>query len=181
MASSRASQAFRPARLRSDGAAPARRRVQLIWAVAVGLLLAVALTDPSAAQEAHEAKPHHLSAVIGGTHIPHEDETAFTLGLDYEYRLNQTWGLGFVAEHAFGPIDSTTLLAVADIHVAGGFAIQTGPGVEFVDDESFFVTRLGALYEFEIGEEFTLSPQLHYDFSTGDDAIVFGIAIGKAF
>jgi hypothetical protein len=65
--------------------------------------------------------------------------------------------------------------------VAGGFAIQTGPGVEFVDDESFFVTRLGALYEFEIGEDFTLSPQLHYDFSTGEDAIVFGIAIGKAF
>jgi hypothetical protein len=181
MGSSRTSQDFRPGRLRSDGAAPARRRAQLIWAVAIGLLLSVALTDPSAAQEGQEAGPHHLSAVIGGTHIPHEDETAFTLGLDYEYRLNKTLGLGFVAEHAFGPVSSTTLLAVADIHVAGGFAIQTGPGVEFVDDESFFVTRLGALYEFEIGEAFTLSPQLHYDFSTGDDAIVFGIAIGKAF
>jgi hypothetical protein len=149
----------------------------------LALLLAFALTGPGFAQEAagEPERRHHLSVVIGGTHIPDVDETAFTLGLDYEYRLNQTLGLGFVAERAFGAIDSTTLLAVADIHIAGGFAIQTGPGVEFVRDESFFVTRIGALYEFEIGEAFTLSPQLHYDISTGEDAIVFGIAIGRAF
>ena len=181
MASSRASQAFRPAQLRSDGALPTRRRVQLLWTVVMGVLLAAALADRVAAQEAHAEKPHHISAVIGGTHIPHEDETAFTLGVDYEYRLNQTLGLGFVAEHAFGPVDSTTLLAVADIHIAGGFAIQTGPGVEFVNDESFFVARLGALYELELGEHFTVSPQLHYDYSGHDDAIVFAIAIGRAF
>lgn len=181
MASSRASQAFRPVRLRSDGAAPARRRLQLLWTIAVGVLLAAALADSAAAQEAHQTKPHHLSAVIGGTHIPHEDETAFTLGVDYEYRLNKTLGLGFVAEHAFGPISSTTLLAVADIHIAGGLAIQTGPGVEFVNDESFFVARLGALYELEVGNDFTIAPQLHYDFSGHDDAIVFAIGIGRAF
>jgi hypothetical protein len=148
-----------------------------------GLLLAATLAAPATAQDSarHTERPHHLSAVIGGTHIPHEDETAFTLGVDYEYRLNQTLGLGFVAEHAFGPISSTTLLAVADIHIAGGFAIQTGPGVEFVNDESHFVTRLGALYEFEIGEDVTLAPQLHYDFSSHENAIVFAIAIGTAF
>lgn len=148
-----------------------------------GLLLAGALATSVAAQDAasHSEKPHHLSAVIGGTHIPHEDETAFTLGVDYEYRLNKTLGLGFVAEHAFGPVDSTTLLAVADIHIAGGFAIQIGPGVEFVNDESFFVARLGALYELELGENFTIAPQLHYDFSGHDDAIVFAIGIGRAF
>lgn len=148
-----------------------------------GLLLAAAIAAPAAAQEgaSHAEKPHHLSVVIGGTHIPHEDETAFTLGVDYEYRLNQTLGLGFVAEHAFGPISSTTLLAVADIHILGGLAIQAGPGVEFVNDESFFVTRLGALYELEIGEHLTVSPQLHYDLSGHENAIVFAIAIGKAF
>lgn len=181
MGSTRASEALRPVRLRSDGASPARRRVQLLWTLVMGLLLAAALADRVAAEEAHDAKPHHLSAVIGGTHVPDADETVFTLGLDYEYRLNKTLGLGFVAEHAFGPLNSTTLLAVADIHIMGGLAIQTGPGVEFVDDESFFVTRIGALYEFELGESFTLSPQLHYDISTGEDAIVFGVAFGKAF
>ena len=148
-----------------------------------GLLLAAVLAAPVAAQEgsAQTEKPHHLSVVIGATHVPKADETGFTLGVDYEYRLNRTLGLGFVAEHAFGPIDSTTLLAVADIHVAGGLAIQAGPGVEFLHGESFFVTRLGALYELEVGEDFTVSPQLHYDFSAHEDAIVFAIAIGKAF
>jgi hypothetical protein len=154
-----------------------------------GLLLAATFAaSAAAAQEpatqepaTHESKPHHLSAVIGGTIVAEADETAFTLGLDYEYRLNRTLGLGFVAEHAFGAIDSTTLLAVADLHITEGLAIQTGPGVEFVDDETFFVTRLGLVYEFELGEAFTLSPQLHYDFSSGEDGIVFGIAIGRAF
>lgn len=146
------------------------------------LLLAALFAAPAAAQEAApEGKPHHLSVVIGGTHIPHEDETAFTLGVDYEYRLSKAVGLGFVAEHAFGEIDSTTLLAVADFHLTEGLAIQTGPGVEFVDDETFFVARLGILYEFEIGEAFTLAPQVHYDLSSGEDAIVFGIAIGRLF
>lgn len=149
-----------------------------------GLLLAATFAaSAAAAQEptTHESKPHHLSAVIGGTIVAEADETAFTLGLDYVYRLNRTLGLGFVAEHAFGAIDSTTLLAVADLHITEGLAIQTGPGVEFVDDETFFVTRLGLVYEFELGEAFTLSPQLHYDFSSGEDGIVFGIAIGRAF
>lgn len=146
-----------------------------------GLLAAATLTSPATAQEAGRETRHHLSAVIGGTHIPHEDETAFTLGIDYEYRLNQTLGLGFVAERAFGPVDATTMLAVADIHLGGGFAIQTGPGVEFVNDESFFVARLGALYELELGDDVTIAPQLHYDFSGHDDAIVFAIGIGRAF
>ncbi len=183
MGSSRAAQTHRPLQLRPDGTVPARRRVQLAWAAIMGLLLAAALTYPSAAQEAEGAgsMPHHLSVVIGGTHIPDADETAFTLGLDYEYRLNRTLGLGVVAEQAFGPIDSTTLLAVADIHITEGLAIQTGPGVEFLDGESFFVTRIGAVYEVEVGEAFTLSPQVHYDISTGEDAIVFAFAIGRAF
>jgi hypothetical protein len=146
------------------------------------LLLAAMFAAPAAAQEAApEGKPHHLSVVIGGTHIPHEDETAFTLGLDYEYRLNPTLGLGFVAEHAFGPVNSTTLLAVADIHLTERLALQAGPGMEFVHGETFFVARLGALYEFEIGENLTLAPQIHYDYSSHDDAIVFAIGIGKAF
>jgi hypothetical protein len=147
-----------------------------------GLMLAASLSAPAAAQEpAHASKPHHLSVVIGATNIPDADETAFTLGLDYEYRVSKVLGLGFVAEHAFGAVDSTTLLGVADIHLTEGLAIQIGPGVEFVGDETFFVTRLGVVYELEVGKAFTLSPQLHYDFSSGEDAIVFGIAIGKAF
>jgi len=135
--------------------------------------------------EYNEYRPHHLSLFIGGTHIDAGDETAFTFGVDYEYRLNKLIGVGGVAEHAVGGIDATSLLAVADIHLWRGLALQLGPGVEFVDEEdgseTFAIGRIGMLYELEFVEGFTLSPQFHYDVSSGEDAIVFGIAFGRAF
>ena len=150
----------------------------------VAAMLVIAVPSAAAAQEGEEEAegPHHLSIIAGATIIDEEDgESAFTLGLDYEYRVSELLGLGVVAEHAFGPIESTTLLAVADIHVWEGLAIQTGPGIEFVDDEEAFVVRLGALYEFELGGGFTLSPQVHYDFSDAEDAVVLAVGFGRAF
>lgn len=127
------------------------------------------------------AKPHHLSVFVGGTHIDEEDETAVTIGVDYEYRVSDLLGLGFVVEQALGEIDSTTVLAVADIHLIHGLAVQVGPGIEFVDDTEFAIARLGMLYEVELGDHFTISPQFHYDLSEAEDAIVFGVAVGRAF
>ena len=149
------------------------------------LLLGVfAAAASSADEEIWRTNPHHLSIVILGS--DDRDATAFTLGADYEYRVNEILGLGFVVEHAFEDIDATTLLATADIHVWQGLAFQTGPGVEFVDGEDDegreeeFTYRIGALYEFEFGR-FTISPQIHYDFTTGADSLVFGGAVGFAF
>ena len=150
----------------------------------VWLFMLVVMSSPAMAQvdvEFDEEKRHHLSTLIGGSYIDSADETVFTLGVDYEYRVNRLLGFGFVAEQAFGDIDATTLLAVTDIHVWRGLAFQVGPGVEFVDDETYAVGRLGALYEIELEGDFTIAPQVHYDFSEGEDAIVFGIAIGRAF
>jgi hypothetical protein len=131
-------------------------------------------------EEPHwQEHPHHLALVVAGT--TDEEETAFTLGVDYEYRLAQLVGLGAVVEYAFEDIDALTLIGVADVHVWRGFAIQTGPGVEFIDGESpEFVYRIGGLYEFEF-EGFTLSPQVHYDATTGEDAVVYGISFGFGF
>ncbi|MEO1406917.1 MAG: hypothetical protein AAFV54_10565 [Pseudomonadota bacterium] len=135
--------------------------------------------------EFEEDRRQHVSVVIGGTTIPSADETAFTIGVDYEYRLNRLIGVGAVVEHAVGGIDATTLLAVADIHIWKGLAVQVGPGVEFIDEgedhETFAIGRIGALYEIEIAERFTIAPQAHYDISSGEDAFVFGVALGVGF
>ena len=50
--------------------------------------------------------------------------------IDYEYKLSPLIGLGAVIEHAYGGLDATTLLAVADIHIYEGFTMQVGPGFE---------------------------------------------------
>lgn len=122
--------------------------------------------------------PHHLSVLVAGTF--EEEESAPSVGLDYEYRTTEFLGLGAVVEYAFDDIDASTLLGVADLHFSDQFIMQTGPGVEFIDGEEEFVYRVGLLYEFE-RRGTTWSPQLHYDATSGKDAVVAGIAVGFGF
>ncbi len=125
--------------------------------------------------------PHHLSLFLGGTHLLNDDLYGETVGLDYEYRVSDLLGLGFVSEYAFSKIDAATFLAVADIHTHLGVIMQLGPGIEFTEHGDRYIFRLGGLYEFEF-ESFTLSPQFHIDFAeNANDSLVFGFAFGKAF
>ena len=59
-----------------------------------------------AKENAHhwQSTPHHLSALVGTTYTK-ECDNAFTLGIDYEYRLNDFLGVGFVAEYAYEDLD----------------------------------------------------------------------------
>ena len=132
------------------------------------------------AEEPHDWReaPHHLSVLISDT--IEEDESAASVGLDYEYRTTEFLGLGMVVERAFDEIDATTVLVVADLHITNQFIIQTGPGVEFVDGEEESAYRLGMLYEFERGG-YTVSPQVHHDWTSGEDAFIIGLAFGYGF
>ena len=154
-------------------------------ALAAACLAATACsTPPNRAQIDHQDTPHHLSLFTGATSIEASEDPDTTVGVDYEYRVSDFLGLGGVAEHAFADVDSTTLLAVADLHLTHSFVIQTGPGVEFFSgrgaDDPEFVVRTGALYEFEVGHT-TVSPQVHYDWAEAEDALVWGLAFGFAF
>jgi hypothetical protein len=85
------------------------------------------VSGPARAEEefGEEHPPHHLSVIVAGT--ADGEEEAFTLELDYEYRLNEWIGLGAIAEYAFEDLDAWSLLAVADIHIWRGFAIPEIP------------------------------------------------------
>lgn len=124
--------------------------------------------------------PHHLSILLADTHVNSEGNSS-TVGIDYEFRVSPLLGLGAVIERAYGELDATTLLAVADIHLYDGFIMQVGPGFERRHSENVLVARAGVLYEFEY-DNFTLSPQLHWDYHRDEaNAIVLGIALGFAF
>lgn len=129
----------------------------------------------------HKAHPHHLSVLVGNTDLDNEG-SGFTLGFDYEYRVNDVLGLGVVAEYARGDLEAWTYLLVADIHITNQWILQVGPGTEHTDKHDLFVARFGTLYEFEFEGGWTLAPQIHYDYHDGgDDAIVYGVALGMAF
>ena len=137
---------------------------------------------PVHAEDGHERqKKNHASVFLGGTNIPDADHTAFTLGIDLEHELTHRFGVGLVFEHAFDPIDATSLYAVLDIHLGNGFVLQTGPGVEWVDDETYATGRVGLFYEFEVQEGLILAPSVSYDISEAEDSIVFGVSVGTKF
>lgn len=136
--------------------------------------------------ESHAAKeyavhgPNHLSVLLADTHVNGEGNSA-TVGIDYEYRVSHLLGLGAVLERAYGELNATTVLAVADIHMDNGLIVQVGPGFERASGDYVFVSRLGMLYEFELAH-FTLSPQLHWDYHDSEpNAIVAGVALGFSF
>ncbi len=149
-----------------------------------GALLLLALCAGCASAQHHEPVdwrelPHHFSVLTGAT--IEEEESGPTIGLDYEYRVSDFVGLGGVVEYASEDIDATTVLAVADLHLTHQFILQTGPGFESRGGgDTEFVYRLGVLYEWEWGGR-TLSPQLHYDATSGEDAVVLALAVGVCF
>lgn len=164
------------------------RLAHWLGALALGGLSSVTLADnhghghDAPAWQVHGA--HHLSVILGGTHIEGEG-TAETIGLDYEYRISDRVGLGAVVEHAAGEIDATTSLAVVDVHPFNNqLIVQLGVGVEARsgdEEDDVFVARTGVLYEFGHGR-YSWSPQLHWDYHDGHpNAVVVGVAFGVAF
>ncbi|CAD5272264.1 conserved exported hypothetical protein [Alteromonas sp. 38] len=151
--------------------------------IAIGLITTLAFAPSVAAKgKAHhwQTSPHHFSALVGTTYTK-ECGNAFTVGIDYEYRVTDFLGLGFVAEYAFEDLDAYTYLLVADLHITTNFIAQIGPGVEFHGSHKMEVVRLGFLYEFEVSGV-SVSPQLHYDYHRNHkSAVVAGIAIGMSF
>jgi hypothetical protein len=157
----------------------------------VSCVLSVFPIQPaSASEEEGEEKQNVLSLILGGT--SDRDHDVFTVGLDFEHRIHPLLGVGAVVEYAKDDIDAVALIGALDFHIWKGFAIQTGPGVEFVGEEEEedgkttstnrreFIYRVGALYEFEFGK-LLVTPQVHYDYSTGNDSVVYAMALGFKF
>jgi len=154
----------------------------LLWApgLAFGQKSIDALTEKHNTNKTYPHGRNHLSLFIGNTDIEREEQ-GFTVGLDYEYRVNELLGLGTVVEYAAGGIDAWSLLTVADVHIYQGLVLQVGPGVEKSSEETVFIARVGVLYEFE-RRGLTISPQIHYDLHAGaGNGWVLGLAFGKSF
>lgn len=127
----------------------------------------------------HSGK-NHLSFLTGTSYVAAHDAAALTLGVDFEREVSHKLGIGVVAEHALGELDATSVFAVADVHLGRDIVFQLGPGVEFIDDRTLAVGRLGLFQELHFGE-MVVAPSLSYDFTKAEDTLVFALAIGSRF
>ena len=133
----------------------------------------------SSHENTHESHKNVLSLFAGVTHNGRRKNGA-ALGVAYERLLNESFGLGVIAEHTFGDADFT-VYAVALAYRIDRWKFYVAPGIEDSDEHGTeSLVRLGAEYAFEAGT-WEISPQLAVDFVDGDEVLILGVVFGKGF
>lgn len=130
----------------------------------------------------HESKvgSHVVSFFVGGS-SERGDGGGATLGAEYAYRFRPKWSVGAFGEYTAGHLDATALGAAIFFFPIEPLALMAGPGVEFEDGDGEALLRVGAAWEFEVGQ-IILAPGVYVDFVNGGrKVIVAGLNIGKRF
>ena len=149
--------------------------------IAIISIVSALLAFQPAKAETREEKRNHIAVFVGNTELTSENHSGFTIGAEYERRVSELVSIGIIGEHAFGEIDATSILGTVNFHATENIIVQTGAGIEIEHDgHTSELGRVGLIYEIELKNEFSLSPQVHFDFGK-EEALVFGVAIGKKF
>jgi hypothetical protein len=148
------------------------------------ILLSVLLLINSSGVFAADGAQHFPAIFVGYTNA--QDETHFTYGVEYEYKFNQTLGLGAVyekvddAHHGDGV---TVTLAQLFYHPINNVRMGVGIGKEKIGGarpHSEDLYRVSANYDFHVGD-FGIEPTIAIDFKDDDQAYVFGLAFSRPF
>ncbi len=159
-----------------------RLRISLTILLVMCAPLVLAQTDEHEPNSDHEAtQEFHRNFVAGFVGVAHEGrrDNGFALGIAYERILNESFGIGVIAEHTFGDFDFW-VYAVPFTYRAGRWRLYIAPGVEDDGQTTESLVRLGAEYAFEVGA-LEIAPQLAMDFVGGEKVLVLCVVIGKGF
>jgi len=143
-----------------------------------GLVLLLLAGSVFAMEEEHAHK-HHTSVFVGNTKND-KGQNAFTIGADYEYRFHRYWGAAVLVDYATANIDSTLVAGGVFLHPVGDLRLLVAPGVDHHHGHNEFVVRIGALYDFHVGN-WSISPTLHIDVLDHKENIIYGIGLGRGF
>ena len=147
-----------------------------IFSVCACVLLFMASGSIYAAGDAK----HYPGVIVGVTNA--EGETETTVGFEYEYKFNDSFGLGAVWERTpEGHGGDGVNVAVASLfyHPTEEWRLGVGIGEERIGGKKVKykdLTRLSVTYEF-ITDNFILAPEVAVDFIDGEKATVVGVAV----
>ena len=153
-------------------------RVRGIWATA-GYLTAAALFCVMSLAAEEENGRQELAVFVGGVHNS-ENEDAFSVGLEYEYRLNEAWGIGGIVDYADLDPGETVAAVPLYFHITEAWKVFAAPGVSHTSDDDEFLVRLGTAYSFEFSR-LSVSPALNIDLLDGEEVFVYGVNLGCKF
>lgn len=125
-----------------------------------------------------EESKNEISFFVGAS--TNSETTAFSFGIDYQFRINKVVGVGAIVDVATEDYGSIMLGPAVYLH-ASKFEFVVSPTIEFSDDDSTGVLRLGVAYEIELSK-FSISPSLNFDTERGgEETLVYGLSFGFVF
>ena len=161
----------------------------------VVLVIGLSTFQTCLAEEHHDSEAHghehsfHKNVIAGFVGFTGEDdrmgsgrERALTLGLEYERRFSESFGVLVAAERAFGDLDFT-VITVPLVYHRNRWAFTIGPGIEIPDDDhdNEFVFRTAATYGWILRDNRELSPKIGLDFVNGEVVFFAGMIVGFGF
>ena len=86
-------------------------------------------------------------------------------------------------EYAGGDFKEWVLAVPFFLHPYKGWRFLVAPGVAIPnnDHDDEFLFRVGAAYEFEIGEKWAITPEFNLDFVDNSEVLVYGLSFGYKF
>lgn len=132
-------------------------------------------------EEHEEPFKRHTVSVVTRVVTEERSEGGPAIGLDYEYRLHESWGAGAFAEYVAGELEVGVFGVMANFHPTEELLIGIGPGIETSREETRALMRLGGLYEFEAGEVI-IAPAIYWDWLEGGHHVfLLGLNFGIKF
>ncbi len=154
--------------------------VLLLWMLSVSPILAGSdeCESVSTREAVDEIFSNHIALVFG---VAHEErrENGGIIGIEYERRLSQSFGIGALAEHTFGDLDFWIYAIPFGYHI-DRWKVYVAPGIEDGHLGTEFMIRIGGEYAFEVGS-WDISPTLDIDFVDGEQVLGVGVSIGLGF
>ena len=142
----------------------------------------------------HHPHKHHVAIFNGATSNLTHNNTAYTVGFDYEYRFSKLVGATVIGEYI--STSSSEIIAGAGLlfHPYKAFKFVGAPLAIFAEEhneghqpahhedgkkEASFAFRFSAGYDFYAGN-ISIGPVVNYDLGK-TDAISYGVAVGIGF
>jgi len=166
---------------------------QQLLRLCLASLISLSASAVSIAEEAHHSAEEHgeehhqhsyhknVLGVFGGiTHAGRREKDP-ALGIEYERRITEHFGIGAVAEYTFGDHDFW-IYAIPFAFHTGHWKFYVAPGIEESDEHgSEELVRLGVEYAFELSDGWEIAPQVNVDFVDSEDVWVFGFVFARGF
>ena len=152
-------------------------------------LFTVMATLPAAADSASHDAMHYASGdyhthtaglFVGGASDDLGKREGFALGLEYEYRFDRRFGIGFMLEHTYGEMDTWVYVMPLAYHI-GRWKLYAAPGVEDGHHGAENMLRVGFEYGIHVNK-WEISPQIDLDVVERErDVFVIGLTFARGF